>query len=233
MAFESTPRGAFPPTLWSCILRDREGDAAARRALLERLCTAYWEPVFCQARFGWRLSVDDAADATQAFFTDLLGREFLDALDPAKGSLRSFLKAAFANFLRNRKRDAAREKRGGGKAPIALEDAARVADPGGDAEEAFDRAWLRLVLARTLETLRTRLSDDGRAADWDAFEAYDLAEERTTYAQVAEALGTTTADVRHALSRARALLRELVLAAVAEYVGDEDEAHEEVRWILG
>lgn len=233
MALESHPRGAFPPTLWSRILHDRGGDAAARRALLERLCTAYWEPVFCQARFGWRMSVDDAADATQAFFADLLGREFLEGLDPAKGSLRSFLKAAFANFLRNRKRDARRQKRGGGQVPIALDDAMRVADPGGDAEEAFDRAWLRLVLARALEVLRARLNDAGRASDWDAFEAYDLATERRTYKQVAQAQGTTAAEVRHALSRTRALLRELVTRAVTEYVGDEDQAREEVRWILG
>lgn len=233
MSLDPRPRGAFPATIWSRILRDRQSDPAARHALLEKLCQTYWEPVFCQARFGWRMSVDDASDATQAFFADLLDREFLDGLDPDRGSLRSFLKAAFKNFLRNQRRDAQREKRGGQRAPVDLDDAARIADPGGDAEDAFDRAWLRVVLSRALDELRARLGGDGRASDWDVFEAYDLTADRATYADLAERHGMTTAEVRHALGRARARLRDLVIRAATDYVGDEKAAVEEARWILG
>jgi RNA polymerase sigma-70 factor (ECF subfamily) len=233
MVSDSHPHGAFPPTIWSRILRDRDGDAGRRRELLEGLCTSYWEPVFCQARYGWRMSAPDAADATQAFFADLLERGFLDDLDPSKGSLRSFLKAAFANHLRNAKRDAGRQKRGGGRPPLSLEGAAQVLDPGGAPEEAFDRAWLRLVLTRALDTLRASLTDEGHPTDWEAFEAYDLSGERVTYAQVAKAQNATVAEVRHRLHRARTRLRELVIGHVADYVRDEDEAREEVEWILG
>jgi RNA polymerase sigma-70 factor (ECF subfamily) len=222
-----------PPTVWSSILRGRAGDGAERRAVLERIFSTWWQPIFCQARFGWGLSVEDARDAVQGFFLDLIERDVLDALDPAKGRLRSFLKAAFANYLRNRRRDAARLKRGGGRRPLPLDGAERLAAPTAEPAEAFDRAWLHLLVERALAEVRRSLDAEGHAGAWRALEAYDLAGERRTYAQVAESLGVGVSDVRNGLHRARRLLREVVTRAVADYACDEQEAREELRWILG
>ena len=42
---------------------------------------------------------DAARDLTQAFFADLLSRDFLGAIDRSKGRFRSFLLASLEHFL--------------------------------------------------------------------------------------------------------------------------------------
>ena len=66
-------------------------------------------------------SPDEAADLTQAYFAELLEKEFLSAVDPARGRFRSFLLASMKNFLSHeRERDRAL-KRGGGHLILSLD----------------------------------------------------------------------------------------------------------------
>lgn len=214
-------------------MRGAAGDPVERRRALETLVARYWQPVFCAARFGWRLSIEDAKDATQAFFLDLLERDVLADLDPAKGRLRAYLKAALRNFLLNARRDAARAKRGGGLACLPLEQAERLEAREAPPDDVLDEQWLSAVLSRAVDALRQELVAAGKDDAWEAFRRYDLAAEPVTYAALAQALGVKESDVRNRLHAARLRLRALVLAEVRTYALDADDLEQELRWILG
>lgn len=222
---------AFPTTFWSSILHAAEGgDPAQRRATLEKLLSQYWKPVFACVRFGWNKPVEEAKDAVQDFFLDLLERDFLKDVDPAKGRFRSFLKAALKNFLMNEKRDAARLKRGGGKAVVALDDVAHIQSDPGDPDQVFDNEWLKSVLARGIDALRAEL----KPPIFRVFELYDLGGiAEPTYRLVAKETGLSESDVRNHLHHARQTLRRILIRQISEYALDERDVEEELRWILG
>src|SRR5262249_30984392 len=81
---------------------------------------AYWYPVYAFLRRSARPG-EDAQDLTQAFFTHLLEKNVLAAVDPSRGKFRTFLLTCCTNFLANQ-RDAARAlKRGGGRPLLSLD----------------------------------------------------------------------------------------------------------------
>ena len=107
-------------TQWSQVLAARDGsDTEARRAL-GKLCQTYWQPLYAYIRHQGS-GPDEAADLTQAYFTELVEKDFLADVDPAKGRFRAFLLASLRHFLSHqRDRDRAL-KRGGGTTPISLD----------------------------------------------------------------------------------------------------------------
>ena len=109
----------FPRTRWTLVASSRES-AEARRRALEELLAAYWKPLYAYARRKG-LTIESAKDAVQAFLAELLERDFLASLDPARGSLRGYLKTSLANFLVNQHESAVAQKRGGGRAIVSLD----------------------------------------------------------------------------------------------------------------
>ncbi len=211
-------------------MRDRDGNEHVRRELLGVLFSRYSGPLYCMARYGWRKSDADAEDLVQAFFVDLEGRAFLNDVSPTRGRLRSFLKAAFTNFLRNDVRDRGRQKHGGHMRKVAVERLDGLTHEGAGPEDAFDHAWLQLVLTRALKRLEI---DSKHAERWEVFRLFELEDASPTYADVAATLGVSAATVRGRLSAARKQLRGYVLDEVKRYALDADDAQDEMRWILG
>src|SRR5262249_23162089 len=109
--------GKFPTTSWSLVLA--AGKISGSPAL-ERLCSAYWPPVYAFIR-RWGHDAEAAKDLTQAFFTRLLEKQDLKAARPERGRFRSFLLSSVANFLANDRDWAQAQKRGGGLTPVSLE----------------------------------------------------------------------------------------------------------------
>src|SRR5260370_41727391 len=99
------PLGSGPPadrhfgsTRWSLVAAAGQRRSPESQEALETLCRLYWYPLYAYARR--RLpSVDDAQDLTQAFFVQLLEKEYLQDADPQRGKFRSFLLTAFDPFL--------------------------------------------------------------------------------------------------------------------------------------
>src|SRR5262245_47030862 len=115
-----TEDGAFRSTLWSVILRTREGSDSDRRAALERLGRTYWPPLYVHLlRKG--LSREDAQDAIQGFFAHLLEKDLLDRVNPDRGRFRTYLLFVLERFLANERRVAHADKRGGGAPRISLD----------------------------------------------------------------------------------------------------------------
>ncbi len=229
----SGERRPFPTTSWSNILHGAKSDAALRRQTLERLFRHYWKPVYTCARFGWNLTPTDAEDVVQSFFLDLLERDFLQGMDPSRGRFRSFLKGALKNFIMNIKRDARRLKRGGGARVFPLEEAGKLTSTGGDPENIFDRDWSKTLLGHATERLQMELTRMGKEKAFRVFERYDLGERPESYQSVAEALGVSESDVRNQLHHAREAFRRIVVELIWEYALDEEDAKQELHWILG
>src|SRR4030095_6989921 len=83
----------FATTHWSVVLAAGQKNSGADRAL-EKLCRTYWYPLYAFIRRSG-YTQHDAEDLTQEFFTRLLAKNYLSAVDRTKGRFRSFLLAAF------------------------------------------------------------------------------------------------------------------------------------------
>lgn len=95
--------GAFVTTRWSVVLI-AQGNSPAADEALEKLCSAYWWPLYgFVRREGY--SPEEAQDLTQGFFARLLERRDLEAVRQEKGRLR-YLLASVKHFVANARRRA-------------------------------------------------------------------------------------------------------------------------------
>jgi len=223
----------FHTTRWSIILRAGREDGTGRAAL-EELCGAYWYPLYALAR---RRGVNavEAEDAVQEFFADLLARGDVARADPARGRFRAYLSTAFRNHLANERNRARAAKRGGGRAPRALDAAGaevRYTEASGRAlgpEELFDRAWALTLLEGALARLRAEYGERGREALFDALRHTLVGEQpEESRASLAERLGMTEGALKVAVHRLRGRYREALLGAVRDTVEREEDVEAEL-----
>jgi len=226
------PGGAFPTTLWSSILSAAQGDTTKQRQLLETLLATYWKPVYCCVRFGWHKTTEEAKDIVQSFFLDLLERDFLAGLDPARGRFRNFLKTAVRHFMMNQARSAASIKRGGAMKSIPMEKLEEIQGSVGEPDEIFEREWTRTVLDTSVDQLRQEFVNEGKEIYFRVFELHDLKGD-SSYRAVATALGIGESDVRNYLHAARKNLRRIVTQRISDYALDGNEVEEELGRTLG
>ncbi len=194
----------------------RDADSGARAQALELLCEQYWYPLYLFARRSG-LAPQDAADATQSLFAQLLERADLERVDPARGSLRAYLKAAMNHALSDARRREGRLKRGGAARVISID-----ADDGErrlanepttqeSPERAFERTWATQLVGRALAGLRAEAADAGELELFEVLAPALLGEvERGASARLAQQLGRSEGAVRVALHRLRRRCRELI-----------------------
>lgn len=211
----------------------------ASRQAIERLCQAYWYPVYAYIR-ARNSSPEAARDLTQEFFLRLLDKHHLNAIDAPRGRFRWFLQTAVKHFLANEYERARAQKRGGGRAFLSLEmqraeDAYRrePADPA-TPETLFDRRWSLLLLNRAMDRLRAEHENSGKGGQFDRLRPYLVAEEDApSYRAAAEALGATEGAVKVAVHRLRRRFAEALRAEIAETVSSESEVDAELQFLLG
>lgn len=235
------PRGVyqFTTTHWSVVASAGREVSEASSAALEKLCRAYWYPLFVYVRRrGYR--EEQAKDLTQSFFAQLIRRNFLSDANPARGRFRTFLLTAMRNFLANEWDHAQAVKRGGEVEFISLDQAhledARTYDPGHDVtpERLYERRWAEAVLAKVLESLRAEF--DGHSVKrFDVLKGF-LTEEKGTssYADAARSLGISPQAVKSAVHRLRQRWRELMREEIAHTVqaATSQEIDDEIRYLI-
>lgn len=230
--------GEMPSTRWGEFL-DLEPGTEAWKAFVNAWMSRCWKPIYRYIRIGWAKGNDDAKDLTQEFMTLLLEKGYLEALSPAKGSFRGYVRTALRHFLSNQARDGSRLKRGGGAAPLSLDQAREQGQEPADetrAEAEFDDEWRGTLLAEAIAALGRRLSEQGRTRVYEVFQAYYVVAEGAEpprYADLASRLGMTETEVRHALEAARKDLRRALRDEVRRTVRSESEADEEFRRLFG
>jgi len=237
----------FPTTRWSAIVAARSADPTERTRALDVLLAAYWRPVYKYIRLRWTKSSEDAQDLTQDFFARLVEKNLLDGYDPARGRLRTFLRACVDHLVTNQERDERRQKRGGGALHLSLDfqsadgELQRL-DPAlpPEMDEFFEREWARSVFSAGVERLRASLGSCGKSVYFRIFERYDLeepldggADQRPSYQDLAREFGLTTTTVTNYLAHARREFRRIVLDFLRETAATDEEFRREARSLLG
>lgn len=229
-------RQQFATTHWSLILRAGEGRGPASQEALEKLCHAYWFPLYAFARREG-CAPHEAQDLTQEFFSRLLSKNYLQMADPNRGRFRSFLLASFKHMIANERRNASRQKRGGAARLFSLDeheaeeryqiDRADYQTP----ERLFERRWAETTLSRVLERLAAEYS--GHSLRFDDLKVF-LVEARgaAPFADVASRLGVSEAALKSLVHRMRRRYADLFRDEVAQTVEKPEDIEDEIGYML-
>jgi RNA polymerase sigma factor (sigma-70 family) len=237
-------RERFPETRLSVLLGAADADPQVREAALETLVAGYWKPVYKYLRLKWRASNEDAKDLTQGFFTHLMEKELLSRFDPARAKFRTYLRLCLDGFVSNERKAAGRLKRGGGVRHVPLDFEGAEGElchddvPDDDHfEEFFRQEWLRSILARAVEALRSHCESTDRELAFSLFRRYDLeapaSDAELTYADLAREFEIDVTKVTNSLHATRRKFRELLLERLRESCASDEEFREEAAELLG
>src|SRR2546430_7258053 len=228
----------FATTHWSVVLAANQQTSPQGTEALEKLCRAYWYPLYAFIR---RCGYDShgAQDLTQGFFTRLLEKNYLAQADRQKGRFRSFLLAALKHFLSDEQDKARAQKRGGGQALISLDEQTAEGryrlEPADvmSAEKLFERRWALTLLEQARSRLREEYVAAGKAEFYNQVKILEGEEKsRVTYAELAARLGTTESAIKSAVPRLRRRYAELVREEIAHTVNNPNEIDVEIRHLI-
>jgi RNA polymerase sigma factor (sigma-70 family) len=241
MAFIEQSRGGagqFASTHWSLVLSAVDSQAPQSAGALEKLCNAYWYPLYVYVRCRGH-GPEEARDLTQEFFSRLLQKKWLREADPSRGKFRTFLLSALSHFLANEWHQAQAAKRGGGQACIALDaleaEERFTLEPRDNATPAalFDRRWALTLIARAQDRLRDEQAAAGEDARFIMLEP-TLAGERTEegYREMAARFAVSEGTVKSWVSRLRRRFRILLLDEISQTLGEGQNPESELRELL-
>ena len=187
----------------------------------------YWAPVNAYIR-RWQFSPADADDLTQQFFARFLEKKHYKQADRNRGKFRTFLLTSVKNFLVNERERACAQKRGGGQAPVSLDEhgsglgraSADLVDER-TAERIYEQRWALTLLTQVRTRLAAEYVADGGEGRFTVLEQFLPGEESGgTYAEVAARLeiaeGTLKSEVHRFKKRYRVLLREEIQHTVSD-----------------
>lgn len=228
--------GAFCATQWTMVLQAGNPGAPGATLALERLCQAYWYPVYACVRSRGH-QPEDAKDLTQSFFASLLRRESLESVSPDKGRFRTFLMRALQYHLSDARTRESAARRGGGRAVVefdALDPEQRYAlepaAPGDSPDAAFDRRWSAVLMARAFARLEAEQLAAGKAASFALLREFiGGAPDAGAYRAAEETLGVSKGTIAVQVQRLRQRCRELVMDEIMQTVGSRAEAEDELR----
>jgi DNA-directed RNA polymerase specialized sigma24 family protein len=230
--------GQFSATHWSVVLAAGQRDSPHAAAALEKLCHAYWYPLYAYVRrCGY--NPEDAQDGTQSFFAKLLEGDLLPRAVPERGRFRSFLLTTLQNFLADAHDRANARKRGGGQPVIsldALDGEARYAlEPANEIspDKLFERRWATTVLEGAWTLLEREYAADRKAGLFQELRRFNSAgEDAPGYSEAAGRLGLPENTVKSLVHRMRKRYRVLLRSEIARTVDDPAEIDEEIRYLM-
>ena len=225
----------FATTHWSVVLAARDDDSSGAALALEKLCRAYWRPLYAYIRRDGH-DVTEAQDLTQEFFARLLSRDYLQHLRHQEGKFRSFLLAYLKNFLSEQRRKVGAQKRGGGCVFVSLNDPMGedgfLLEPVDELtpDQVFERRWAQAVMQTALDRLCAEYTARGQAALFERLQDYQPREPGgRSYAQLGDEFAMTEVAVKSAVQRMRQRHRELLREEIAHTVTRPEEIEEELR----
>ena len=233
-----TAAGVFATTHWSIVLAAGEAKSPQSHEALEKLCRAYWYPLYAYVR---RKGYDahDAQDLTQEFFARLLARNYLSVADRNKGKFRSFLLGSLEHFLAREWTKAHAQKRGGGRTIFSLDEvdaeSRYLVEPVHQltADKLFDRRWATTLLDQALRRLRDECAATQKEGLFREVESLLSGEKgETSYAEIAARLKMSEGAIKVAVHRLRQRYGELMRAEIAQTVTTPEEVDEELRYLI-
>lgn len=225
----------FETTRWSIVVQAGEDSSEDARAALAKLCESYWVPLYGYVRR--RISnVAEAHDLTQAFFAELLEKNYVAAADPERGRFRTFLLTSLRNFLSKQWDKQKALKRGGGQSLVSLDfakvDSSFRIEPESrqTPEQIFEREWTLTLLSQILDRLRTEFEGRGQSTEFEHLKPHLIGNcDGVSWAETATKMNTTEAAAKMAGSRLRARYRDLLRSEIAETVSNADDVDDEIQ----
>jgi RNA polymerase sigma factor (sigma-70 family) len=228
----------FTTTHWSIVWTAKRFDSPKAAEALEKLCRAYWPPLYNYIRReGYR--TEDAQDLTQEFFRRVLGKNQLAHLKHQDGKFRCFLLTLLKNFLSDERDRAGALKRGGGQSFISLDEfAAEDGHPLEPAdsltpEQVFERRWAQALMDRAVKRLKDQYAAAGKTELFEVLK--DLQPGRhgvSNYAEVGKRLGLSENGVKSAVHRFRQQHHRILREEISETVAHPQEIEEEIRHLI-
>lgn len=201
---------------------------------MERLCRAYWYPLYVFVRRKGH-SHEDASDLTQAFFAKFLEKRYLKSVDASLGKFRTFLLTSLTHFLANEWDKSQAQKRGGGQQLISFDDATAEAryrlEPVEHAtpETLYERRWAQTVMGAVLD----RLAAETEAKRFEVLKRFLLEDKgAVSYDKAGAQLGMSVPAVTSAIFRMRARFGALLIEEVSSTVDTPEAVGPELRHLL-
>ena len=225
----------FPTTQWTVIAKLSE--PGERDSVLAFVCAAYRPPVYSFLRkrgYG----KEDADDLTQGFFEIVVRDELLERAERGTGKFRSFVLAVLEKFVANAERTRTALKRGGGKAGVELHEATiedeveRLISSCATPEEAFDRAWLTMILQRVIEELRVQYEEAGKAVLFTSLLPWLLLDDERSQTDAAAQANISVVNFRVQLHRLRMRYRDGLQREIAATLTSEEDLAEELDYFF-
>ena len=234
----TSPRDDFLTTRWTRVLAAQGATTHAGTALGE-LCAAYYAPVQSYiARTAHDLG--DPRDLTQEFFARLLAGRVIGGAEREKGRFRSYILGAVKHHLADT-RDRLRAARRGALHEHVPLDSGTDTSPGHECpvpeshspDAFFDRQWGLAVLDLALSALAAEHERQRKAEQFQLLKPW-LTGDATGVSKVdaAARLGLSEGALKVAIHRLRKRFRDLVKAEIAQTVATEQEAREELRYLI-
>jgi RNA polymerase sigma-70 factor (ECF subfamily) len=184
------------------------------------------------------LDADQAADATQGFFTHILQQKIVRCADPTRGRFRCYLLGAFRHFMSHEWCKARAGKRGGGRKIVSIDshkaEARYVFEPAHEltAERLFERQWAMTILELAMDELHRQCSKAGKAQQFLRFKPFLAGGSAAAYRQAGAELGLGEGAVRLLVHRLRRRYRQLLCDHIRQTVASPDEVEEEIRHVF-
>src|SRR6185503_3639608 len=228
-------------TDWSLVSRAGGTDSPEVREALQRLCKAYWNPIYAYIRAfpRYRFSAHDAEDLTQGFIAHLLEKGAIHKADRSKGRFRSFLLGSLNYFIKDHLEKIHAAKRGGKYAHVSLDDPDTPESDRNPLTEAtpetiFCQQWVNTLIERALQPLRADYTAKGRSAELTLLEPFVLREEADQpYSSLAQRLGKSEGAVATEICRLRERYVRHFREEVARTVSTIAEVDDEIRAMTG
>ena len=233
-----TGAAVFATTHWSVVLAAGQSGSEQQAAALEKLCRAYWYPLYAYVRRRGH-GPEDAQDLTQEFFLRLIEKNWLNGVAPEGARFRSYMLTMVKGFLANAYDRAQAAKRGGGRVIVPLNpqqaeerfsnEPATTETP----EIVFERRWALAVLEEALHRLRAAAGAADKARHFEQLNPFLSREpDEGEYAGIAAQLGMSAGAVGVAVHRLRQRYRETLRATVADTLANPGQVDEELGHIF-
>jgi RNA polymerase sigma factor (sigma-70 family) len=225
-------------TSWTQVLAARDAPSGEAREALEGLCQAYWYPLYAYVRHQG-FDAEEARDLTQAYFAELLEKDYLADFDPELGRFRVFLKTSIKHFISKEREKARTWKRGGRTSVVSLDadvETRYQLEPVDrlDPEKLYERRWALTLIERVLDRLREEAREVGRELQFERLKGLLTGQQpRVPYKDIATELGTTEDSVKTSVHRLRQRFGKMLREEIGATVAGPEEVDDEVRHLLG
>ena len=225
----------FQTTHWSVVMAAGKEPSPDASVALEQLCATYWFPLYAFVRRRG-FETHQAADLTQGFFADLLGRQDLRAIDPQKGRFRAFLLSAIKNFIANQIDQQNAQKRGGDVKTLPMDfdqaDRRLQLEPYHEQtpESVFLKQWALTLLERAKDAGRDDYVQSNKDRLFDVIQVFlagDPAE--MSYREVAQNLDKSEGAIKVAVHRLRRQFHKQIRQEISRTVATEAEIDAEIQ----